>query len=329
MPTEGVPAGTRKSRERPTDGGGATLPCMAARLVAAVNPEAGRGRAAEVGRSTVAALRAAGHDVRLIAADSAPALEAALRRAIERERPDAVIAVGGDGTVHLAVNVVALTDIALGIVAVGTGNDIARCVGLPHGDPDAAIAGLVAALAPEERGVRRIDAVRCSTGRWFAGMLSAGFDAAVNERANRMTRLSGTPRYVVAVLLELARLRARRYRITIDRDTRRLDAVLVTVGNTASIGGGMRLAPDARVDDGLLDVLVATPLSRGQLLRLFPKVFRGTHVTDDHVSIERGRVVTIDVDDRGPAPITFADGERFGPLPITLQVVPGALRLLG
>jgi diacylglycerol kinase (ATP) len=144
-----------------------------------------------------------------------------------------------------------------------------------------------------------------------------------------MTRLSGTPRYVAAVLLEVARLHPRRYRVTIDRDTRHVDAVLVTVGNTASIGGGMRLAPDAVVDDGLLDVLIATPLSRLELLRIFPKVFRGTHVNDEHVTIERGRVITIDVDDRGPVPVTYADGERFGPLPITLEVVRGAVRVLG
>ena len=83
------------------------------------------------------------------------------------------------------------------------------------------------------------------------------------------------------------------------------------------------------VDDGLLDVLIATPLSRFELLRLFPRVFRGTHVNDEHVTIERGRVITIDVDDRGPIPVTYADGERFGPLPVTLEVVPGALRVLG
>ncbi|WP_345479857.1 diacylglycerol/lipid kinase family protein [Amnibacterium soli] len=302
-----------------------------ARLLVAVNAAAGGGRARAVGDRAVAALGDDGHDVRRLTADSGPAMEAALRRAVAQDAADAVVVVGGDGSLHLAVNALAQTGVPLGIVAAGTGNDVARCLGLPHDDPDAAIALLVEAFdAGDDEPIptRSIDAVRVSTGRWFVGMLSAGFDAAVNERANRMTRLSGTPRYVVAVLLELARLHARRYRVTTDRDTRRLDAVLVTVGNTASIGGGMRLAPDARVDDGLLDVLVATPLSRVQLLRLFPKVFRGTHVNDDHVSFERGRVITIDVDDRGPAPVTYADGERFGPLPVTLQVVPGALRIV-
>ena len=301
---------------------------MAARLVVAVNAAAGRGRAAAAGDRAVAALRAAGHEVRLLRPSTSAAMEGALRAVVAANGADAVIVVGGDGSVHVAVNALAQSDVRLGIIAAGTGNDVARCLGLPHDDPDAAVAVLVAALAGDEPRTRPIDAVRTSTGRWFVGMLSAGFDAAVNERANRMTRLSGTPRYVAAVLLEVLRLHARRYRITIDRDTRRLEAVLVTVGNTASIGGGMRLAPDAVVDDGLLDVLVATPLSRGQLLLLLPKVFRGAHVHDDHVSIERGKVITIDVDDRGPIPVTYADGERFGPLPVTLEVVPGALQVL-
>ncbi|WP_375404985.1 diacylglycerol/lipid kinase family protein [uncultured Amnibacterium sp.] len=300
-----------------------------ARLLVAVNAVSGGGRGAAVGDRAIAAFRAAGHEVRRLGGGDGSAMEAALREAAARNPPDVAVVIGGDGSLHAAVNALARTGVPLGIIAAGTGNDVARCLGLPHDDPDTAVAHLVAALAGDVMPIRDIDAVRVSTGRWFVGMLSAGFDAAVNERANRMTRLSGTPRYIAAVLLEVARLRARRYRVTIDRDTRRLDAVLVTVGNTASIGGGMRLAPDARVDDGLLDVLIATPLSRFELLKLFPRVFRGTHVHDDHVSIERGRVVTIDIDDRLPPPITYADGERFGPLPVTLEVVAGALRVVG
>lgn len=298
-----------------------------ARLVVGVNPTAGGRRGATLGERAVAAFRAAGHEVAVVRTEDASGFEAALRSAVQRG-VDAVIVVGGDGTVSLGVNAVAGRPVPLGIVPAGTGNDIVRGFGLP-GEPAAAVAAIGRSLGGEAPTTRAVDAVRVSTGRWFAGMLSAGFDAAVNERANRMTRLRGTPRYVVAVLLEVARLRPRRYRVVIDRDTRHLDAVLVTVGNTPSIGGGMRLAPAARVDDGLLDVLVATPLSRRQLLRLFPRVFRGTHVTDVHVSIERGRVVTIDTDDRGPAPVTYADGERLGPLPVTLEVVPGALLILG
>jgi diacylglycerol kinase (ATP) len=303
---------------------------MGAQVVVAGNPAASGARGGAVLDQTVERLRAAGHEVLAIDSADGSALEHAVRRHLQAQPPDAVVIVGGDGTVHAAVNALAGRGVPLGLVPAGAGNDVARNLGLPHDDAAAAIGRILTALAdPEEALGRPVDAVHTSTGRWFAGVLSAGFDAAVNERANRMTRLSGTPRYIAAVLLEVARLRARRYRVTIDRDTRHLDAVLVTVGNTASIGGGMRLAPDAQVDDGLLDVLVATPLSRFELLRLFPRVFRGTHVTDDHVSIERGRVITIDTDDRLPPPITYADGERFGPLPVTLEVVSGALRIVG
>lgn len=302
---------------------------MAARLVVAVNPAAGRGGGAAAGDRAVEALRGAGFDAAVLTARDAAQLERALHDRVVRDPPDAVVAVGGDGTAHLVVNAIAGSGVPLGLVPVGTGNDLARCLGLPHDDPEEAVRRIVAALSGPEPRLRRIDAVRTSSGRWFAGMLSAGFDAAVNERANRMTRLSGTPRYVAAVLLEVLHLKPRRYRITTDRDTRRLDAVLVTVGNSASIGGGMRLTPDARMDDGVLDVLVATPLTRTELLRLLPRVFRGTHVLDEHVSIEHGRVVTIDTDDRGPLITAYADGERLGPLPLTMEVVPGALHVLG
>lgn len=302
---------------------------MTARIVVVVNPAAGRGRAIAAGERAVAALRAADLDAQVLTAPEAALLERVLRDRVRRDPPDAVVAVGGDGTVHLVVNAIAQTGVPLGIVPVGTGNDLARCLGLPHADPEAAIGRLVAALARPGTTTRRVDAVRTSAGRWFAGMLSAGFDARVNERANGIRRLSGTPRYVAAVLLEVLRLRPRAYRITTDRDTRRLEAVLVTVGNSASIGGGMRLTPDARMDDGLLDVLLATPLRRLQLLRLLPRVFDGSHVLDDHVEIVHGRVVTIDTDDRGPPITAYADGERLAPLPLTVEVVPAALHVLG
>jgi diacylglycerol kinase (ATP) len=299
------------------------------RLIVAVNPAAGPGLAPRLADTLTGRLERAGHEVSRAEATDGDALERHLRSRVARERPDAVIAVGGDGMVHLVVNAIARSEAALGILPAGTGNDVARGLGLPFDDPDAAMDRIVASLGGAEPRTRPVDAVRTSTGRWFAGMLSAGFDAAVNERANGMRRPRGRSRYVLAVLLELARLTPHRYRITIDRDARQVDAVLVTVGNTTSIGGGMRLTPDAKVDDGLLDVLVATPLPRWQLVRLLPKVFTGDHVHDEHVSIERGRVVTIDVADRrAPAPVVYADGERMGGLPVTLEVVPAALRVL-
>ena len=303
---------------------------MAKRLLLAANPAAGGGRAPALAEAAERRFTDAGHTVQRIAERDAAALERTLRARVTRDPPDGVVVVGGDGMVSIAVNAIARSGVPLGILAAGTGNDVARCLGLPVDDPEAAVTLLLDALAADPVRVSSVDAVRTSTGRWFVGMLSAGFDAAVNERANRMRRPRGRSRYVIAVLLELARLTPHRYRITMDRDTRQVDAVLVTVGNTASIGGGMRLTPDARPDDGLLDVLVATPLPRRQLVRLLPKVFSGAHVHDEHVAIERGKVITIDVADRrAPVPVVYADGERMGELPVTLEVVPGILRILG
>lgn len=320
-------------------------------VAVAVNPRASGGRRAEIAAGVAERIRDAGHRVAVVAAQTAAELSADLRRAVSTGDVQAVVAVGGDGMVHLAVNAVAGSAVPLGIVPAGSGNDIARSLGL-LGTPDAAGARLVLALSAPPR---LLDAVRVTGGgedhRWFAGVLSAGFDAAVNERGNSLTRLPGSARYAAAVLLEVAHLHPWRYRLTLDGTTVDLPAVLVTVGNTTSIGGGMRLTPDARPDDGLLDVLVASPLGRLNLLRLFPRVFTGTHTADRHVTVRRARTVTIAAaapatpgaapisapptsaalaraDPKRAAPIVYADGERIGPLPVTLECVPGALHLL-
>ncbi|MDH2444742.1 diacylglycerol kinase family protein [Amnibacterium sp. CER49] len=302
---------------------------MAVQLVVVVNPTAGRGRRAELADVAIERLRAAGHAVERLQAVDAPTLERLLRRRLDVNPPGAVVVAGGDGTVHLVANVLARSGIPLGILPIGSGNDAARSIGIPHDDPDACCARLIAALATDDLATKPVDAVRTSTGRWFVGVLSAGFDAAVNERANTLRWPRGQARYVLAVLLELARLTPHRYRITIDRDARQVDAVLVAVANTSTFGGGMRIAPGASTADGLLDVVVATPLPRFRLLQLLPRVFAGTHLTDDHVAVVHGRVVTVDVADRtGPTPVAYADGERLGPLPVTCEVVAAALAVL-
>jgi diacylglycerol kinase (ATP) len=301
--------------------------CVAAHVVVAINPAASGADGGAAAAETIRGLRDAGHEVTALDEPDAAALERAVRRAVLITPTDAVVVVGGDGTVHAVVNALARTEVPLGIVPAGSGNDVARSLGLPHDDPAAAVGRILDALAAGAS--RPIDAVRISTGRWYAGVLSAGFDAAVTARARRIRRLHGRARYVVALLLELRRLTPHRYRMTIDRDHRQVDAVLVTVANTTSIGAGMRIVPSAVPDDGLLDVLVAAPLSRRALLRIFPQVFTGTHVHDAHVAVERGRVITIDVLDRlEPQPVVYADGEPIGDLPLTLEVVAGALLLL-
>ena len=283
-----------------------------------VNPTSGKGRAAAAADVVTAGLTAAGHVVdRLVGVDGSHA-ERLCRDAVAGGA-DALVAVGGDGMAHLALQACAGTATALGIVPTGTGNDLASALGLPIGDPSASTALLL------EGRVRTIDAVRCGD-RWWASVLGTGFDGAVNDRANRMSWPRGRRRYDLAVLAELRSYRPGHFTLDIDGLRSEVDAMLVAIGNAPSYGGGMKVCPHAQLDDGLLDVVVVGPLTRRRFLRLFPRVFKGTHVTDSSVTVYRGREVRLD----GPATATaYADGERIGTLPLTSTVHAGALRVIG
>jgi len=298
-------------------------------IVVAINPSASFGKSREVGPAVVATLRALGHLVTSLTEPDFEQLRDSARRAIAK-KPDALVVVGGDGMVSLGVNLLAHTRVPLGIIPSGTGNDMARGLGIPVGNTEAAIEALVDALA---RPARAIDAGRIrhldsetgeETTTWFASVLSAGFDAIVNERANRLRHPRGKSRYLVALVIELVRLRPIRYRLVLDGVETVTDAALIAVGNNQSIGGGMRVTPDAVVDDGLFDVLVVTPLSRIAFMRVFPRVFAGTHLTDPRVTVHRAKRVRIEADNVA----AYADGERVALLPVDVEIVPGALRVL-
>ncbi len=289
------------------------------------NPDAGRGRHRGLLPAVVDRLGAGGRAVRLLTAGTPAEAEAACHAAVT-DGVAALVVVGGDGTVHLALQAVAGTDVAFGVVPAGTGNDFAVETGHPRAPLDAADA-LASALRDGRS--RRIDLARMTgpdgTLRWFGAVLAAGFDAVVNERANRMRWPRGPRRYDVAILVELARLRARRYTLRIDGVDHHLDAVLVAVGNCASYGGGMRICPDADPTDGLLDVVVAGPVGRLALTRIKPRVYRGTHVDHPLVSSFRARRVEL----AAAGIVGYADGERSCPLPVSVTSAPGALCLLG
>ena len=152
--------------------------------------------------------------------------------------------------------------------------------------------------------------MRCGdTTIWFAGVLSAGLDAVVNERANRMRRPRGKSRYTLAMLLVLTTFRPISYRLTVDGRPRRMRAMLISVANNVSIGGGMRVVPGAVIDDGLLDLFIVAPLSRAGFLRVFPKVFSGTHATLPQVEITRCRSIRIDANWSPPTPTGRGSGQ--------------------
>jgi diacylglycerol kinase (ATP) len=277
-----------------------------------VNPTSGKGRGARFAGPVASRLREAGLTVREVAGrDADEALD--LARAAVTDGTDGLVVVGGDGMVHLGLQVVAGTATPLGIVAAGTGNDIARSLGLPQKEAEEAANVVVAGYT------RPVDAARTG-GRWFASVLASGFDSRVNDRANRMTWPAGRLRYDLAILAELRVFQPLRYTIELDGERLETDAMLVAVGNGPSYGGGMRVCPEARLDDGLLHVTVVGPLSKPEFVRTFPKVYRGTHILHPRISTHQARVVSL-----AAAGVTaYADGERVATLPATCEVVPGA-----
>jgi diacylglycerol kinase (ATP) len=295
------------------------------RVTLAVNPISGRGLGRAFGARAAQVLREAGLEVEVLTAGSGPALAAATRAAV-RTGPEALVVAGGDGMVNLGVNVTAGTGLPLGIIPAGTGNDIARSLGLPVGDPTAAALAAIQALTGP--GPRTVDAVRCDVEggneAWFAGVLGAGFDALVNERANGWSWPRGPMRYNLAIARELPLFRPRHYVLDLDGERWETPAMLVAVANGPSYGGGMLVCPDARLDDGLVDVLVLEPISRLEFVRIFPRVYAGTHVHHPRVLIRRARRVSVSA----PGIVGYADGERLARLPLSCEAVPAALSLL-
>jgi diacylglycerol kinase (ATP) len=285
------------------------------RLALLVNPTSGKGRGGRLLDPVAERLRHSGVDVDVVVGRDADEAFDRVRNRVA-EGVDGLVAVGGDGLVNIALQVVAGTDVPLGIVPAGTGNDIARALGLALDDP-------VAAVDLASRGVTRPIDLGRANGRWFAGVLGSGFDSMVNERANRMTWPSGRSRYNLAILAELRTFRPVPYTLELDGESWQTEAMLVAVGNGSSYGGGMRVCPDARLDDGLLDITVLGPISKPEFLRVFPTVYKGTHVNHPAVTVRRARQVVL----TSPGVTAYADGERVSVLPVHVEAMPGALRV--
>ncbi|NIJ12186.1 diacylglycerol kinase (ATP) [Saccharomonospora amisosensis] len=293
---------------------------MGLRVALAVHPDSGKGAAARVAGTVAARLRGATDRLDLLAANTVEESHALMREA-HGAGLDALVVLGGDGAAHQAVQFCAGTDIALGVIPSGTGNDLARALGMPT-NPLAAVDAVAAALLAGR--TRKMDLGRLGD-TWFSTVLCAGFDASVNARANRMRWPSGPRRYDLAVVAELASFRTRRLTVTTDTDRLDLEATLVAVGNTGWYGGGIPICPSARADDGLFDLTVVGRASRGQLIRMLPTLRTGKHLNHPAVRTLRARQVTLSGND-WPA---YADGEPLGTLPVTVTCVPEALTVLG
>jgi diacylglycerol kinase (ATP) len=242
--------------------------------------------------------------------------QALAREAVE-SGAGALVVVGGDGMVHLGLQAVAGRDVPFGVIPAGGGNDFARALGIPFKDP---VAAADVVIGGHER---KVDLGRAGD-TWFGCVVAAGFDARVNDRANRMRWPRGRMRYNLAMLAELGVFRPVPYVLELDGERWETSAMLVTIGNAPSYGGGMKVIPDARLDDEMLDVMVVKPISKVRFLRVFPKVYSGTHVHLPYVEVRRARTIRA----QAPGITAYVDGERLAPLPLTFEAMPAAVRVL-
>ncbi len=286
---------------------------MSREIAFLTNPTAGNGKGRRYRDAALTRLREGGLVVRnLEGRDADEALD--LARACVADGVEALVVCGGDGLIHLGVQAVSTTGIALGVIPAGSGNDAARYFDLPRKDPVAAADRIIGSR------IRTVDLARCGS-RYFLTVLAAGFDALVNERANAMRWPHGQMRYNIATLAELRTFRALPFTLDLDGTPLRLDAMLVAVGNGPSYGGGLRITDGALLDDGLLDVVIIKEMTKPKLIRTFPKLFSGAHVHEPEYLHHRVRSVTL----AAPDVVAYADGERFAKLPVTITCEPGAL----
>ncbi|MDO5534908.1 MAG: YegS/Rv2252/BmrU family lipid kinase [Propionibacteriaceae bacterium] len=301
-------------------------------LALVVNPSAGHGRGRRLTAAIEQRLGDAGLRTTLTLAGSPDHARDACAEAVAAG-VDGLVVVGGDGMAHIGLNACARTEVPLGVIPAGTGNDFVRGVGLAAPAPgrardrrpgwqratDAIVAG----------GVRSIDLAEVrgdlhrGTLEYVGCVVSTGYDEKVNARANNATVDLGHLSYVGAVLAEMRSFAPLRYRIEVDGTTRELDAILVAVANSGIFGGGIRIAPDYDLTDGLLNVVIVHPVALGTLVRFLPHLATGRPF--DHPAIERLRVRRIVVD--GDDLHGMADGEPLGDVPLTVSAAPAALRI--
>ncbi|MFG3059547.1 YegS/Rv2252/BmrU family lipid kinase [Streptomyces sp. NPDC048231] len=288
-------------------------------FTAIVNPTAGGSNGVATLLSVARLLREAGAELETEYSSSLAHAQDLARQAGERQR--VVLAVGGDGIVGGIGGVLSGTDTVFGIVPAGRGNDFARALGLSS-DP----AELADALLHHEP--RRVDTIEVESarGRTVAlGSVYAGVDALANRHANHAKLLSGAASYYAGGLRAVATWRPATYRITVDGEELTHHGYTVVAANSAFYGSGRIIAPEARVDDGLLEVVMIRHAPRRLFFALMNELKTGAHVHRREVRIVRGAEIRMEADRDVPY---GTDGEVDAVLPVTARVLPGALAVL-
>ncbi|KDA06352.1 diacylglycerol kinase [Microbacterium sp. CH12i] len=288
------------------------------------NPDAGRGKGAVARDAAVERLRTLGLEPSVHTASSVAETRRLAAEAVNA-KPDVLVLVGGDGTLSIVLDELVGSGVPLVLVPAGTGNDLARALGIPFGSADTAAVAAEAAMYGVPRAVDVGEAVCPEGTARFLTVAALGFDAKVSERTNRLRWPPGRARYYLALLIELTRLTPMRFTMSVDgTESPVSDGTLIAIGNTRTYGGGMPICPEADPHDGLLDVVHIAPLSRFQLIRLFPHLLRGTHTQLPAATTSRAAEVEV----KAPGLLVYADGERIGTESVRVRTLPGALIVL-
>jgi len=282
-----------------------------------VNSKSGKGHARRRASEFVDLCAKNGIRYKMLDKNSADETVIELKKEILNPEYKVIVAVGGDGLVNMCLQYVAQKPISLGVLPAGTGNDFARAVGaykksteeiflkLFQSNPDSIDLGLIQSNTIK---------------RWYVQVLSTGFDALVNSQANQIRWPKGKSKYTIATILTLARFKPIAYRLTIDNKVIEVEAMLLSVANGETYGGGMRICPNASNSDGEFDILLVKPVSKFVLLAIFPKVFFGKHIPHPKIEVYKGKDVAISGNTQA-----FADGEYIDDLPIRVQNIRRSL----
>ena len=309
------------------------------RVALLTNPHAGKGRAglaAEIARG-----RFADHGIDVLTiqgADPEGARDLA-RQMVEDPEVDALVVCGGDGLINLALQEQAGSGVPLGIIPAGTGNDHAREYGIPTHPRRAADVIARGFYTTTDLGrMRALEGEDAGREHWFGTIACAGFDSLVSDRTNRIVWPKGQMRYNISIVAEFLNFHSIPTRLVLDPDTPEERVIeenmtLVAMGNTKSYGGGMLICPDADHHDGILDITVLERMGRTRAAFKFIKIFDGSFVEEEGVNTYRAKKVRIEMTDprggRGGERINgYADGDCFAPLPMEVELVPGAGRYL-
>ena len=278
-----------------------------------VNPKAGMGAAASLATQVVGFMQSRNISYRMISPNSAAETKSLVRESLRNGEATRLLSVGGDGLFHLLLQLAIEFKVPLAITPGGTGNDFYRTLGWFDHD----LTDYLEHLSSRQPTLVDVGVV---DGEYFGAVLSSGFDSVVNERANRMKWPTGPAKYNVAIALELPQFKAIEFKIFADEKVLEVEAMLIAIGNGRSYGGGMQVCPDADLHDGLFDIMILHPVSKLEFIKVFPTVYKGTHIKHPQVEVIRAKRIRIE-----SSAIAYADGERIGQLPVQVESLPQSL----